>query len=353
MNFIRSKCIESLSRLWQIADWRSAPRRAFPHVVKHLRKNPHGPNLIGSVVVSCALAFLYVQTQPITAGSDPAGEPNEQVIADTAQQFAAEPLIAKTGIRTGESTQAVDITPKLVGKEALLECDRILGETEAKLSKLGGYAATFVKQERVAGTLSELQVIQFRMSHGPTKVMMKWQGGKDDGQRVLYSEGENEGDMLVRKAKGFEARLGVLSLNPEGAIAMKYSRYPVTQAGLLQLTKIIRLHRAQDLKAESGVNVTMLERQSLDNREAITFTIEYDRPELSPDEKHEYRKLIIFIDNESRLPVCIRGYGWPDKIAGAKRDQLDQTTLIELYAYKNVDLKATFLAEDFSKAKLQ
>ena len=54
-----------------------------------------------------------------------------------------------------------------------------------------------------------------------------------------------------------------------------------------------------------------------------------------------------------RLPVCIRGYGWPDKISGAKRDQLDQTTLIELYAYKNIDLSTPLLAEDFTKAKLQ
>ena len=159
--------------------------------------------------------------------------------------------------------------------------------------------------------------------------------------------------MLVRKQKGFEARLGVISLNPNGALALKYSRYPVTQVGLLRFTRIIREQRAKDLLVESGVTAKMLERQQIDGREAICFAIEYDSPKVASDPNQEYRKTLIYIDAQSKLPICVRCYGWPEKIRGADPDKLDQTTLLELYAYTNIDFEAQVQLEDFTRAKLQ
>ena len=328
-------------------------RRCLPHGARHLRKNPHGHNTLGSLVVTCALGFLYFQAQPTTAGTDPALSNSDELIADVKNTFSDDP--APDGAKTPDGAPAfvVNDTPTLTGKEALREADRILAETQAKLEKIPAYAATFIKQERLGESLTEIQVIQFRMFHSPKKISMKWEGGQDAGQRVIFAEGENDGDMLVRKKRGFEARLGVLTLNPDGALAMKHSRYPVTKAGLLELTKVIREQRTKDLTHDSGITAKMLERQLIDGHEAILFSIEYENSKLAPDDKHEYRKTLIYIDAKSKLPVCVRTYGWPDKIRGADLDKLDHTTLLELYAYKDIDLEARLSLDDFLRAKLQ
>jgi len=333
-------------------------RCGLPRIVRCLCRNPHGHNTLGSFVVSCALAFLYFQTQPITAGTDPAPADSAELVADAEKMFSDEATSgtdndASDSEKSSATSVAVNETPSLIGKEALRESDRLLAEAQARLEKIPAYSATFVKQERIGDSLTEMQVIQLRLFHQPLKVFMKWEGGPDAGQRVLYSAGDNDGDMLVRKLKGFEARLGVISLNPCGAIALKYSRYPVTSVGLLQLTKIIREQRAKDLQAESGVTAKMLERQQIDGREAICFVTEYAHPKLAPDEKQEYRKSLIYMDRQTQLPICVRCYGWPEKIRGADPDNLDKTTLLELYAYKNIDFEAQVLVDDFTKAKLQ
>ncbi len=333
------------------------PSRALPHVVRHLRRNPHGHNMLGSVVVSCALGLLYFHAQPITAGTDPGQSNSAELLANVEKLLGNHPNSGDDNIGVpgdkSETAVAANDTPKLTGKEALLESERCLAEAQLRLEKTSGYSATFVKQERIGDALTDLQVIQLRLYHQPMRVFMKWEGGKDTGQRVLFADGENDGEMLVRKLTGIESRLGVISLNPSGAIALKYSRYPVTKVGLLELVKITRQHRAKDLKAESGVTATLLERQQFDGRECLCFVIEYSKPEASPDDKKEYRKTMIFIDSQTKLPICVRCYGWPDKVRGADPQKLDQTTLLEFYAYQKIDFEAQVKLDDFSQTKLQ
>lgn len=317
-----------------------------------MRHSPHRHNALGTVVVAVALGFLYFHAQPTTAGTDPVSPNSQQTIAGIGQDFGVESAANSPAATEAKATTSND-TPILTGKEALIESDHILAEAEAKLEKIPAYAATFVKQERIGDSLTDLQIIQLRLFHQPKKVFMKWEGGKHAGQRVIYAEGENDGDMLVRMLTGIEARLGVISLNPTGSLAMKHSRYPVTKAGLLELTKITRRHRQADLKAETGVTAKLLEHQKIDNRDCLCLVIEYSKPEFAPDEKKEYRKSMVYIDSQTKLPICVRCYGWPEKVAGADPKKLDQTTLLELYAYRNIDFEAQVQADDFAKARLQ
>lgn len=344
--------MKRLSWLFSRSHWLTKPVRHLPHVARRMRHSPHRHNALGSLVVAVAMGFLYFHAQPTTAGTDPVSSNSQQTIAGLGQDFGVDATSNTTTV-TENKTAGSNDTPTLTGKEALTESDRVLAEAQAKLEKIPAYAATFVKQERIGDTLTELQIIQLRLFHQPMKVFMKWEGGKSAGQRVIYAEGENDGDMLVRMLTGIEARLGVLSLNPTGALAMKHSRYPVTKAGLLELTKITRQHRQADLKAAEGVTAKLLEHQKIDNRDCQCFVIEYAKPEFAPDEKKEYRKSMIYVDSQTKLPICVRCYGWPEKIAGADPKKLDQTTLLELYAYRNIDFEAQVQAEDFGKARLQ
>lgn len=328
------------------------PTRKLKLVARRIRRSPHRHNVLGSFVVFFTLGFLYVHAQPITAGTDPLSANGGEDLANVEKEFSG-PSSGNGSEEKSQTSVAANDTPTLTGKEALLECDRILGEAETKLEKVPAYTATFVKQERIGDVLTELQVIQLRLSHQPKRVSMKWEGGKDAGQRVIYAEGENEGDMLVRKLTGIEARLGVLALNPSGALAMKHSRHPVTKAGLLDMTRITRQYRQADLKLEAGVSAKLLDHQKLNGRDCLCLIIEYAKPEFAPDEKKEYRKSLVYFDSQSKLPICVRCYGWPEKIADADPQKLDQTTLLELYAYKNIDFDAQVQNDDFSRARLQ
>ena len=166
------------------------PVRQLPRAVRRFRQSTHRHNVMGSVVVTLALGYLYVHAQPTMAGTDPISLEGGQSLADVTQEFNSS--------EKSQTSVATNDTPSLTDKEALTECDRILSEAEAKLEKIAAYSATFVKQERIGDALTELQVIQLRISQQPKRVSMKWEGGKDAGQRVIYAEGENDGDMLVR-----------------------------------------------------------------------------------------------------------------------------------------------------------
>ncbi len=339
-----------LSRLLGQSRWLTAPVRKLPHVARRMRHSPHRHNLMGSFVVAVTVGFLYVHTQPTTAGTDPLSSNRGEAIADVEKEFSS-PSSGKDS--DAKTAVASNDTPTMTGKEALAEAARLLSDAEARLEKVPTYSATFVKQERIKDALTELQVIQVRLGHQPLRISMKWEGGKDAGQRVIYAEGENDGDMLVRKLTGIEARLGVISLNPTGSLAMKHSRHPVTKAGLLELTKITRQHRQADLKLEAGVTAKLLDHQKLNGRDCQCLVVEYAKPEFAPDEKKEYRKTLVYFDSETKLPICVRCYGWPEKIADADPQKLDQTTLLELYAYKNIDFDAQVHNDDFNRTRLQ
>lgn len=341
-----------LSWFFGQSHWLAKPVRKVPGIARRMRRSPQRHNVLGSFVVFFALGYLYVHAQPTTAGTDPISTNAGEALADVEKEFNG-PASGNGADAKSQTSVAANDTPTLTGKEALQECDRILGVAEAKLEKVSAYTATFVKQERIGDALTELQVIQLRLAHQPKRVSMKWEGGKDAGQRVIYAEGENDGDMLVRKLSGIEARLGVISLNPAGAMAMKHSRHPVTMAGLLEMIRITRKYRQADLKLESGVSAKLLDHQKLNGRDCLCLVIEYLKPEFAPDDKKEYRKSLVYFDSQSQLPICVRCYGWPEKIADADPQKLDQTTLLELYAYKNIDFDVQVQNDDFSRARLQ
>ncbi len=324
--------------------------KTFPH----LRMNPYGANALGAFVVSCALGFLYCESQPTTAGSNPVVPESPQEIAAIQTESDGDSNRERTSYATApaaRSTSSDQETPNLLGKEALREGDRLMAESEVRLEHTPAYSATLVKQERIDNSLGDVEVIQLRMLQHPKKIALKWEEGAEAGQRVVYAQGENGGNMLVRKTTGIEAHLGILSLAPNGYLALKASRYPVTQLGLLELTRTIRQHRAKDLERKSGVTAKLVSQQ-LDGCDVLCLAIEYENSKLAPDDRHEYRKALIYIDSQSKLPVRVHCYGWPEKISGANSERLDQTTLLESYAYKNIKLNADLSSDDFSKTKL-
>lgn len=203
----------------------------------------------------------------------------------------------------------------------------------------------FSKQERINGDLTQNQIIEMKVQHGPTfGIYMKWKNG-DTGRQVLYNDSYPDGQMVV-KLGGLKGRLlPAIKLDPRGERAMSEARYPVTEAGILGMTRQILAHREADLKRGYGVICRRLPNQQFDERECMCFVFEYESPEISAT----YRKSIILIDTRNCIPLMARNYTWARDTDGLTPEELDEQTLIENYTFTALNFGAELVAEDFSR----
>ncbi|HEX6983743.1 MAG TPA: DUF1571 domain-containing protein, partial [Planctomycetaceae bacterium] len=233
----------------------------------------------------------------------------------------------------------IPLTPSI---EAHRRSIALLEEGVRRLREVSGYTAVFSKQEVVDGVLTERQTMRIKLRHEPFSVYMKWIEGKP-GQELLYVDGQNDGEMVVRPG-GLKGRiLGVIKLDPNGGMAMRESRHPVTEAGLLRLAEKVLDYRYNESSWLDGYTCTEDEAE-VDGRSCHRFTIVYD----SPNVRRDYRKSVIYIDREHLVVTKIENYGWPGETLPA--DRLDTETLLEAYGYTDINFETQLAAADFSAA---
>lgn len=298
-------------------------------------------NGLASAIALTALAILYLEMPPTPAGAD--------AIRRVTHHKAMRPIIALPVSAEGMASigptsgadldfSTVDPTEHAVRKKlALLERGRTF------LESIPDYTAQFVKQELVNGELLDEQSIFFKCRHQPFSVYLKWESG-DEGREVLYCDGANEGDMIVHGG-GWKARLPSLSIAPTNALALRESRYPITNVGLLELVKTMLQVHAADLTKKNIARSEQLNGQEFDGRPCFGFLVEYRDASSSPT----YRKSVVLIDQEWHVPVYTRNFGWPDTRAQATGDALDEATLIEFYSYADLRFRQQLAAADFDR----
>ena len=299
-------------------------------------------NLVSILIAFAAVSFLYFNFDPTPAGGEVDGEVvnldqlTEEIDVPTAPNSAGNPSGGKGGsVLMGNSLQ---------GKTALLMNLMLLERGIGRLEKAGTYTATFYKRERVNGRLLDAQVMKLKMRHAPFSVYMKWLVG-DKGQELLYVKGQHNGKMLV-KLDGVKGRLiPTVRLDPNGATAMKESRHPITEIGLLHLAKTIVEFRQRDIAAKSAPRCRMFDNQVVNDRPCYCFIIEYATREASKD----YRKSVIFVDRENFLPICVKNFTWPESESEAAAKTFDKETLIEDYRYSNIHLDQQLADADFDR----
>ena len=292
-------------------------------------------NLVALLVASAALGTLGYSFQ---SGSGPsAGAPVSLA------QFTAD-------LRAGDPTRSGGLTSSGAGQPGVLEgrtaVERDLELLEAgyrRLREVADYTAVMLRQERVGGALGHPEIMQLKLRHSPFSVYMKWLDGEDVGREVLYVDGENDGEMLV-KLGGIKGRLlPTIKVDPNGALARSESRHSITEAGLLNLTRTMITHIRRDLEQDTHVRCTMLDGQKFGGRDCYCFVREYDNPEDSV----LYRKSVHYVDKEWLLPVSIQNYAWPDGKIDPER--LDEATLVERYAYSEIHLQPRLADRDFDR----
>lgn len=282
--------------------------------------------------VALTVAVVAVLTGSMMADEEPVGS-NPALIAQQVEEN-----------RTQAPPSPEDKGMRLSGHVALLLQVAMLDDSLARLEKIDSYTAKFEKQERIDGELSDHQVLATKIRHEPFSVYFKYEQGAV-GQEILYPISDKDPRLLVKSAK-LGGRLPAMKLEPNSPLVMGETRYPITMAGIRELTKMTLEVRQQDVRKPQGsVKVDLRDDVKFDGRPVYAYTVNYANAKISPT----YRRCILYIDKQLKLPVYVRNWTWSNQTKGGASGEFDDSTLIEFYAFRNINTKAGLKRIDFAR----
>lgn len=294
----------------------------------------HKENFCAVIVALIAITLIYFSHDPSPAGANP----NEIQFSseDMQSSISSSPSFSQNSSATESG--------ELTGKNALLMQILLLEKGQRNIEAVPDYTATLHKQERINGVLGEPSFMQVKIRHEPFSVYMKWLEGEDPGRELLYVEGENNDEMMI-KLGGVKGRMmPTLNLDPHGDMAMKEARYPITTVGLKNAIDTILKYRYANIKKPEGLTCRMIDDQKFNKQDCFCFLMEFKNKQSSPN----FRKSILYIDKEKYLPACIKNYAWaPDGQEDLTGEKLDEATLCEYYSFGNIVLEERLAAADF------
>ena len=202
-----------------------------------------------------------------------------------------------------------------------------------RYSRIHDYSADFVRQERVDGTMNEVEYffIKFRK---PFDLYLMWTKGERKGWELLYARGKYNNQVVVHVTGLANLFLPTLELNPAGGIAMMNNRHSILEFGIGYL--IENYHRDIQLAIEKDeVEFKYLGVKDVDDRPC--WVIEAVLPKKS--ERYYCYKSRLYFDKEYMIPTKSVFYEWKD----------GNEQMIELYKYENMSLNNGFTDYDFDR----
>lgn len=221
-------------------------------------------------------------------------------------------------------------------KHPLAAALRWAEEALPRMEQLDGYTATLIKRERIDGQLRPRESLAIKVRHKPFSIYAKFLGPRViKGQEALYIDGANHGKMWAHGV-GIRALTGAVSLDPAGPVAMQGERYPLTQIGILNLTKRLIEVVQSDIKyGECTVKLT--EHAKINGRQCRCLEVVHPRPRSN----FGFHIARVFIDEKLNIPIRYECYSWP-------KGGDDNPPLIEEYTYLDVKLNAGLTDADFN-----
>lgn len=167
------------------------------------------------------------------------------------------------------------------------------------------YKLTFLKRERVAGKLyppegKGFEKMQVHFREKPFSVHMAWLANAHLAQKVLYVEGENDGQMVVRP-HGKLLSAFVVSREVRGPDARSSGRYTIDQFGLYLAQKrtVDRMREAARRGALHLEYQGLVKLGEVGGRACYKFL----RKPYQPPEDDNISELTVYIDAETWLQV--------------------------------------------------
>ncbi len=206
------------------------------------------------------------------------------------------------------------------------------------------YTCTLVERERIDGRLQSHQHMFVKLRHQqvrdgvvvvPFSIYLRYLGPAEvQGREVIYVHGRNNGQLIVRRG-GPRFEYITLAVDPDGDLAMRDNRYPITEVGIRNLLRrLIEVgreelqHREIDVKYFAGAKVN--DRACTAIRIAHAVRRDHFR----------YHVARVFVDDELQVPIRFESYDWPEEEGGEPR-------LVEEYTFLDLKLNVGLTDWDF------
>ena len=207
-----------------------------------------------------------------------------------------------------------------------------------RIAAIKDYTATFSKRERVGGELLGHQYLFVKVRHEPMSVYTHFLSPRRlKGQEAIWIRGRNGGKLVAHAPPGtFRYRLvGMVNLNPGSSLAMRGNRHPITNTGILHLTREIIRIGENDLP-HGECELTRLEGVKVQDRKCSRIEVTHPHRR----QHFAYHIARIYIDDELNVPIRFESYDWPAAAGGQPR-------LLEEYTYVNLKLNVGLTERDF------
>jgi hypothetical protein len=202
-----------------------------------------------------------------------------------------------------------------------------------------------IRRERVNGKLRSLEFMSAKVRHRRTRngeiaipfgVYLKVLAPSNvRGREVLYVEGMNDGDMLVRNG-GTRFAFITTKINPNSDTAMSDNRYPLTEFGFENLVKRLIEVVKEDIRFGADTEVEFFNNATIDDRSCTGVLVTHP----TYDSRLRFHKASVFVDNELKVPVRYEAYDWPKEKGG-------EPVLLEQYTYRDIKLNVGYTDRDF------
>ena len=255
--------------------------------------------------------------------------------------FASRPVIAQNV--AAATTQAVTSAPA----EQPHPLDPALRTARDSLQHIQlnvrDYTAIMSKRVRVDGKLNDYQHTYVKIRNRrvendrlttPMSVYLYFL--KPDaikGREVIWVENRNNGRMVAHDA-GLK-RLIKVELDPNGSMAMRGQRYPITEIGLEKLVqKVIETGNRDRQRDECQVK--FYDNAKINQRVCRTFEI------IHPVERpyFDFHRAQVFFDNDLNMLVRYASWSWPKEEGG-------KPVLEEEYTYTDIKVNVGLTDLDF------
>jgi hypothetical protein len=235
---------------------------------------------------------------------------------------------------TGSTTRPLDVALQMA-RDGLTQCR----------AQVNDYTAMLVKRESVDGVLGDHDFIFIKVRNRkivdgqlvqPLSVYLTYlKPATVKGREVIYVEGKNDGNMIAHEG-GFKGRfLPTVPLPPNGMLAMRGQRYPITEIGIENLM-VKLIERGETARQFADVTCTF--RKNAKVKESVCTVLEVTQPNRHPS--LDFYQAQVFIDDALNLPVRYISYDWPAR-------QGDPLQVIEEYNYLDLKINVGLTDADF------
>ncbi len=221
------------------------------------------------------------------------------------------------------------------GEHPLIPAIQLAEQSYRVLQQITDYEATLIKQELVNGKLLT-QRIFVRIKEAPFSVYLRYED-PNPGREILYVQGQNNNQLLAHEASGLAAIVGTVPLDLNSPQVMAENRHVITDLGMRRMLELV-LAQWQIESRYGEIDVKYYPQAKMGNADCEVIEVSHPRPR----KQFLFHMSRLFIEKNSRLPIRIENYGFPEQPG-------QQAPLIEEYTYVNVKTNVGLTAGDFDR----